>query len=170
MKKILSVLFLLGMFLFTGCGDGNYIDTVKMITFDDGKTVEEIAQGYIEGGEFYKLNYSELNSQKIRLQAMFYMTDEGAYSTAKQMGLKLQKPTTVEWKVAGKTEKGKILEVTSSNVVVTIQTAKDGDYISLYMTDIKPKMKDRNYNLTPDEFDIYRVLYEILDEQDKKNN
>lgn len=170
MKKILSVLFLLGMLLFTGCGDENYINTVKTITFDDGTTVEEIVQGYVNGGEFYKLNYDELNSQQTRLYAMFYMTDAGVYSTAKQMGLQLQNPTTLEWKIAGKTEKGKVIEATSNNVKVSIQTTKDGDYITLYATDIMPKMKDRKYNLTLEEFQIYQTLYKILEEQDNKNN
>lgn len=166
MKKIFLGLLLAILMMFTGCGDGNYIDTTKSITFDDGFTVEEIVTGYVNAGEFYKLNYNQINANPTQMLAMFYTTDDGAYQTAKNIGLKLPKLSKIKWEVSGKTNTGKVLTAYNDNVEVSIQTIQDGDYISLYLTDIKPKMKDKKYHLTLDQFAAYSLLYKILLEKD----
>lgn len=168
MKKIFLGLMLMISMLFTGCGDDNYIETTKNITFDTGVSVEEIVTGYVSGGEFYKLNYNRLKANQTQVFAMFYMTGEGAYNTAKNIGIKLPKKPTIKWEVAGKTEVGKIITAYSENVEVSIQTKKDGDYISLYLDDIKPKMKNKEYHLKKEQFEAYKTLYDVLLEEDNK--
>lgn len=168
MKKIFLGLMLTMLMMFTGCGDGNYIDTTKSITFDDGTTVEEIVTGYVNAGEFYELNYNQINANLTQMLAMFYMTSDGAYQTAKDIGIKLPKSSKIKWEVSGKTNTGKVLTASSDNVEVSIQTFKDGDYISLYQADIKPKMKEKKYYLTQDQFDAYSLLYKVLLEEDNQ--
>lgn len=167
-KMLLIGIMIIVATMFTGCGDDNYIETTKNITFDTGVSVEEIITGYVNAGEFYKLNYNQIKANQTQLLGMFYMTSEGAYNTAKIIGIKLPKKSTIKWEVAGKTETGKIITAYNENVEISIQTQEDGDYISLYLNDIKPKMKDKKYYLNKDQFEAYKVLYDVLLEEDNK--
>ncbi|MGL5935232.1 MAG: hypothetical protein ACRCZI_06375 [Cetobacterium sp.] len=174
MKKMLVTLSIC-VGLLTGCiggSDSNYIETVKQISFDDGVTVENIVREKLTGTEFQVLNEGKVRIDKGL--AVFDKTGEYIF-LLKGMEGKIQElasnakvaPIVIEsndikWEVEGETKKGKIIKAKTDKSVVKISTEQDGDYVQVYLTDIKAFNGKTGKIISDKELRNYNQLNNIL--------
>lgn len=165
MKKMI-VIFILLLGILTGCSsDSDYIETVKGITFDDGKSVEEIVNEKVLIGNFYSENeLDEILANPMNIFLFSMNHKEVIKKGFKDAGIKMPISSKIKWEVEGETREGKILTASDEKVKVKITARKNGDYIELYTTDIQLHIKKNNRVISDEMFERIDALYELARE------
>ena len=160
MKKFILLLIFVFTALFTSCSsDKNYIETVKSITLESGLTIEELAQTYVDTGEFFIANQDKKMKMEdmtfnfeammsfwiagIEMEKMFETFEGGnsanseTYNQIKPYGVKVVRNSPMKWEIEGSTNDSKIIKISSNNVYLKFPTYKDGDYVREYTDEIE---------------------------------
>lgn len=158
MKKLLGILVFI-IFL-VGCSseDKDYINTVKGMTFDSGKTVETYVEEQMALGEFELLNSDIIVNSFTYIYTL--MNDEQLNEVFRNSDVKMPKKKEITWKVEGETKDGKIVIAYNDTILVKIQTIKNGDYIESDSSKIKTYSKANNKQLDS-LMEEKRFLYEL---------
>lgn len=147
MKKILVVLSILAGVL-TGCvggSDSEYISTVKEISFNNGKTVENVVKEKLIGARFQELYGENELLSNMGVIILLSTVDYGVTNDLRKLKKLLEQqnivPITIEdkdikWEVEGETKRGKTIKAFTEKEIVKISTEQDGDYIKLNYDDI----------------------------------
>lgn len=145
MKKIL-IFILSCSFLLLGCGvnDTKYINAVKEVKLENGKSVNEYVNYTIKGIESYSLNKDKIDFNKEETSKIifwgFLFSQEGQKEMAqefKNMGIVIPEKSNLKWKIEGKEGKGKIVVVTTKNAIVKIKTEDNGENIEVRSENIE---------------------------------
>lgn len=162
MKKILGVLILMLSVAFTGCSsDKSYINTVKSITFDNGKSVEDIVNENAKIGEFYFENDLQETLSNPYMFIFYLNGKDEAISQLKEAGIKMPVPDKLKWQVEGETSKGKVLIASNDMIKIKINTRQNGDYIELYEYDIQTFIKSTNQLIPLDMLEKTKTFYDF---------
>ena len=125
--------------------DDSYIESTKSIAFNEIGTVEDISISMIEAIYFYD-NNDFPNIQKLFADAMFSNNKEAVraitalklgntellknYLKSKNLDVIKLEPQDIIWEIEGSTSTGKVILAKYQNYEISIETTKDGDYIS----------------------------------------
>lgn len=148
MKKVINMMLMLVIVsLFTGCIDKEaYIESVKKLGFQDGRTVESIVIDKIVGIEFEALNKDEIstsgnfiifNKTGDYVMNSGYLEQQIGKAAMKASVIGIYKTPEIEWSIEGETSKGKVISARSSNGYIRVTVTEDGDYIQLNTDDIQ---------------------------------
>lgn len=158
MKKLFGILILILSLAGCSSNDNDFINSLKSMTFNNGKTIETYVEEQMALGEFQLLN------SKIIVTSFTYiytlMSDEQVYEVFKNSNVKMPEKKEITWEVEGETKDGKVVVAYNDKILVKIQTVKNGDYIETDTGKIKTYSRANNQQLD-DLMEEKRFLYEL---------
>lgn len=169
MKKFLNSLFLALIILLTGCNEAkatDYINTVKNMNANEDEKMDAFVNRLLRQSEFYLLNketfaFEEHDMQRVILS--YQVAPDEMFKQIKEANPLPPEMKNIEWKIEGKTKKGKVLAAASDLVLVKIPTEDDGDYVILNPKDIQIYNKENNTKVNIDKVDLAMFYLAIID-------
>lgn len=129
---LLIIVVAAGLYFHNSTKKSNYINRVKMVTFDNGKSVEQHVQDSIVAGEMYLANNSSFFLNKGVLFLLKYAGKDEALFFFEQSGLTIPKNfSDIVWEIDGESQTGKVLVASNNKIKVRFEVTENGDYIEI---------------------------------------